>query len=93
MRHRYVEDKEYTEDMPFGEYIRKKRRILGYNQTDFAKFFGVNAGTISLWELGVTSPPIEDAREIIEKLGGELHIKNHTIGTPECPLGYCPWEE
>lgn len=93
MRHKFNEDGSYMDDMPFGEYIRKKRRILGMNQTDFAKLLGVNQGTISMWELRVTSPPIDDATEIIQRLGGEVRILNQILGTPECPLGYNPWQE
>lgn len=93
MRHKFIEDDEFTEDMPFGEYFRKKRRIMGYTQEDFGKLFGVNKGTVSLWELGTTSPPFEKAREIIRRLGGDVLIENHMIGTPDCPLGYCPWAE
>lgn len=93
MRHAYKEDKEFPTDISFGEYIRKKRRIMGYNQTDFAKRLGVDQGTISMWEIGVTSPPIEKAKDIILQLGGELQIVNLVVGTPDCPLGYNPWQE
>ena len=93
MRHNYKEDHDFTDDMPFGEFIRKKRRIMGYNQFDFAKMFNVNQGTISMWELGVTSPPIDDAKEIVQRLGGRVLIVNDMIGTPDMPFGYCPWQE
>ena len=93
MRHNFNEDGSFVDDMPFGEYIRKKRRILGMNQTDFAKMLGVNQGTISMWELRETSPPFEDAVEIVHRLGGEVRILNQMLGTPEYPLGYCPWQE
>ena len=93
MRHKYVEDGSYMDDLPFGEYIRKKRRIIGMNQTDFAKLLGVNSNTISKWELRETSPCFDDAVEIIHRLGGEVRILNLMLGTPECPLGYNPWQE
>ena len=93
MRHNFKEDGSFDEHMPFGEFIRKKRRILGMNQTDFAKMLGVNQGTISMWELRVTSPPIDDAREIIIRLGGQIKIENLVLGTPECPLGWNPYQE
>lgn len=93
MRHNYKEDDTFTENMPFGEFVRKKRRIMGYNQMDFAKRLGINQGTLSMWELGVTSPPIDDAKDIALMLGGEILIKNYMVGTPECPLGYNPWQE
>jgi len=76
MRHKFEEEDNFTDDMPFGEFIRKKRRLMGYSQLDFCKRFGVTHCTISKWELGVTSPPIEDARAIIENLGGEILIVN-----------------
>jgi transcriptional regulator with XRE-family HTH domain len=46
MRHDFKEDGSFMDDMPFGEYIRKKRRILGMNQTDFAKMLGVKSDSI-----------------------------------------------
>ena len=78
MRHNYEEDKNFTPDMPFGEFIRKKRRLMGYNQTDFSEIIGVDQSTISQWELGVRSPSIENARYIISQLGGELLIMNRS---------------
>ena len=74
MRHDFVEDDNFTTDMPFGEFIRKKRRLMGYNQTDMASEFKVRQGTWSKWELGETSPPIETARDIVKRLGGEILI-------------------
>lgn len=76
MKHNFVEDDNFTTDMSFGEFIRKKRRLLGLNQADFGEMFGLYHGTISKWELEETSPPIEVAREIIKHLGGELMIIN-----------------
>lgn len=93
MRHNYNEDRTFTESMPFGEFVRKKRRIMGYNQTDFAKRLGVDQGTISMWELGITSPPIDKAKDIALMLGGEILIKNYMDGAPDCPFGYNPWQE
>lgn len=81
MRHHFVEDKNFEEDMSFGEFIRKKRRLMGYNQSDFANMLGSCKSTISLWELGVTSPPFEEARLIIKDLGGEVLISNRKIET------------
>lgn len=93
MRHKFQEDSNYTDDMPFGEFIRKKRRILGMSQKDFGQMLGVTLHTVSQWELGVTSPPIEMARNMIIRLGGHICIVNDMLGTPECPLGYCPHQE
>ena len=77
MRHDFVEDELFTPNMTFGHFIRKKRRLIGLNQTDFAEILGVDRGTISMWELGITSPPFDKATEIINKLGGEVMIVNH----------------
>ena len=93
MLHDFKEDGSFMDDIPFGEYIRKKRRILGMNQTDFADMLGVNQGPVSMWELRVTSPPFEDAVKIVHRLGGEVRILNQMLGTPENPYGYCPWQE
>ena len=90
MRHEFVEDNNFTEDMPFGEFLRKKRRLMGYNQSDFSEILGIDQGTLSAWELRVTSPPIDKAKSIIKKLGGRLIIANMTT---EDPLGFCPHQE
>ena len=74
MRHDYVEDDVFTPDMTFGQVLKKKRRLLGYNQTDFAEKLDVHQGTISMWELGVTSPPIDEATYILKRLGFEVQI-------------------
>ena len=80
MKHKFVEDGVFTDDMPFGEFIRKKRRLMGMNQSDFADWLCVcNRDTLSKWELGVTSPPIEVARELVKKTGGEILIVNREI--------------
>ena len=76
MRHNFEEDDKFTDDMSFGEYIRKKRRLLGYNQTDFADILGVTQGTLCRWELGDTSPQIEYARDIVGHFGGKILIVN-----------------
>ena len=93
MRHNFYETDDFTEDMPFGEFIRKKRRLLGLNQSDFGEMLEVGQGTISQWELGETSPPFEDARKIIMRLGAEVVIDNKMIGIPECPFGWNPYQE
>lgn len=93
MRHTYNEDKDFTVDMPFGEFLRKKRRLMGYNQTDFSEIIGVDRSTLSRWELREDSPSFEKAKEIIRRLGGDVLIENHMIGIPECPLGYNPYQE
>ena len=76
MTHEFKETADFEDNMKFGKYIKKVRRLLGFNQTDMAEIININQGTLSMWEQGITSPPIEDAREIIELLGGELLIVN-----------------
>ena len=76
MRHAYNEDTNFREDMPIGEFIRKKRRLMGYNQMDFADMLGVNQGTLSRWEMGDRTPTFDLAKDIVEYLGGEILIVN-----------------
>ena len=83
MRHDYVEDNIFSPDMSFGDFLRKKRRLLGYNQTDFAEKLDVHQSTISMWELGVTSPPIDEAAYIVMRLGGEVLIVNKDEGSKD----------
>lgn len=92
MIHKFNEDNNFTPDMSFGEFLRKKRRLLGLNQTDMGDKLGKDQGTISMWELGVTSPPIDEAAYILKRLGGELQIINVSeVGDHN--LGLCPWQE
>ena len=63
----------------FGDYIRTIRLALGMNQTDFGEIIGVNQGTISMWELGVTTPTMDFASDIIERFGGKLLIELSTM--------------
>lgn len=76
MLHEFLEDNNFTTDMTFGEFIRKKRRLLGLTQEDFSVLIGANRSTVGLWELGNTSPPIDKAAEIAKKLGAEIMIIN-----------------
>lgn len=70
---------EITDDLKllneFGEFLRSKRKAMGLNQEEMGCLLGGYAqNTISMWELGITSPPIADAVEIIKFLGGILLI-------------------
>lgn len=76
MKHEFNEPNEFKKDMAFGEFMRRKRRLMGLNQSDFAEELGYTQGTISRWEVGKESPPIEVARGIIRRLGGDLQIAN-----------------
>lgn len=76
MTHDFEESAEFEPNMSFGKFLRKKRRLLGMNQTDFGELIGATQGTVSVWEMGVTSPSVEDATKIVKFLGGELSISN-----------------
>ena len=76
MTHDFNESNDFVDSMKFGEFFRKKRRILGLNQIDFAEIFGINQETVSKWESGKSSPPIEKAMEIVKILGGYIKIIN-----------------
>ena len=80
MIHEFKEDDNFRPNMTFGEFLKKKRRLLGLNQTDLAEKLGTTQGTISMWELGITSPPIDDASYILKRLGGELQILHVSEG-------------
>lgn len=77
MIHEYDESPVFDKDITFGEFLRKKRRLMGLNQTDFGAKLGYGQHTISFWENGNYSPPIDTARYIVEELGGEIHIVNY----------------
>ena len=93
MRHEYKEDDIFSKDISFGKFLKKKRRLMGYNQTDLAELFGVRQNTISMWEMGITSPPIDEATYIVRRLGGEVLIENKTTVGPDCPMGWNPYQE
>ena len=44
--------------------IRKVREYLGFSQAGFAKRLGVNQGTVSRWEKGLTTPSESELRAI-----------------------------
>lgn len=75
MKHKYKEDDKFTPDMSFGEVLRKSRRLMGYNQTEFGEMFGVNQHTISFWENGNYTPTIDNARYILKRLGFKIVIE------------------
>jgi transcriptional regulator with XRE-family HTH domain len=91
--HDFKEDDHFKDDISFGEFLKKKRRLMGLNQTDLANMLGVRQGTISMWELGVTSPSIDDAVYIAKRLGGEILIRNKITIGPACPMGFNPYQE
>ena len=76
MKYKFKEDNNFTEDMAFGEFIKKKRRLIGYSQMELADLLGVNQWTISQWERRVSSPSFDTAKYIIMRMGGEVLIVN-----------------
>lgn len=76
MIHNFVEDEVFTDSMNFGQFIRKKRRLMGLNQADFADILGFNQKAISYWESGKRTPNYSVATYIIKFLGGEVKIVN-----------------
>ena len=63
------------ETMRYGDVIRRKRKLMGMNQTEFGEVVDVCQGTLSKWELGITSPPFDTAEYILKSLGYELIIR------------------
>lgn len=74
MRHEYKESDDFKETMKFGEVIRKARRLMGMNQADFSEELGIFQRTESDYEKGKSSPPIEYARELLDKIGFDILI-------------------
>lgn len=72
MIHDFGETRNFSDDMTFGETLRKARRINGISQTDLAEMVGLNQSTISYYETGTSSPPLDYAVYILEKLGFKL---------------------
>lgn len=63
------------ETLSFGKLIKEKRKEMDMNQTEFGELMDVNQGTVSMWELGITSPPIDSAEYILKVLGFELIVR------------------
>ena len=60
----------------FGEFLKKKRLEMGLSQTDLGKMLGVTQNTISFWERGMFSPPFDNAKYIVFRLGGRVFIED-----------------
>lgn len=65
-----------SENLLFGEFLREKRKSLNLTQIALAEVIGINQSTLSFWETGLTSPPIEVARNYLDFLGADLKIVN-----------------
>lgn len=79
MIHDFGETRNFADDMTFGETLRKARRINGLNQTDLAEMVGLNQSTISYYETGTSSPPIDYAIYILRQLGFRLKFSTEEL--------------
>ena len=72
-----------------GAEIVMKRREMGMNQKEFAKFMGVSQGLVSRWERGETNFTLESLTKISAKLGLEMQcpIKPSPAKVPYLPKG------
>lgn len=75
MTHEFDETPEFSDSMTFGEIIRKKRRLMGLNQTDFGKYLCLRQKQISGWETGRSQPSIEEAKIVMNILGFDFVIR------------------
>ena len=69
------EDFNLKETLSFGKLIKEKRKELEMNQTEFGEVVDANQGTVSMWELGITSPSFDSAEYILKMLGFELIVR------------------
>jgi len=76
MKHNWNETADFTDDMSFGQYLRKKRRLLGISQVELADYLGFQHKTICQWEKERTFPTMNIAKEIVDFLGGDIRIVN-----------------
>lgn len=74
MRHNFKEVDNFNETMTFGEVIRKARRLMGMNQTDFGEWVGLNTVTVSSYETGKHKPSLQLCEEVLDMLGFEIRI-------------------
>ena len=70
--HEFDESPVFTEGMTFGQILRKARRLNGLNQVDLGVIVGLDQQTISRYENGKSSPPVDYAVTILSKLGYEF---------------------
>ncbi len=58
-----------------GSAIRKRRSMLGIDQTDLSEISGVAVHTLSNIEAGKGNPTVATLRRILDALGMELRIQ------------------
>lgn len=63
-------------------YIRMLRTMRGFTQQDVASKIGKTTNAISNWELGNTSPPVDDMVEMCKLF---KVTPNQIMGWDECP--------
>ena len=58
----------------FRDFLRTKRKAKHRSQKQMAEYLGIDPNTVSRWELGVSSPTMDYAMELADKLGGKIVI-------------------
>ena len=69
-----------TELHTVGDHLRKRRLDLGLLQRQAAGQLGVDASTVTNWELGRTAPELRRVPNIIRFLGYDPIPKGETVG-------------
>lgn len=63
----------------FGERLKQLRKSKGLNQEDLADALGMSYMTIRRWEKGITTPRMEDIKDLAKALGvSEADLLNDT---------------
>lgn len=75
MRHDFNESPVLEPDMKFCDVIRKRRRAMGLNQTDFGVIMGIDQHTISDYETEIKFPKLDVALEMLRRVGCEMVIR------------------
>ena len=88
MRVKHVKAKEFLD---FGKLIKDVRTSQKISQEALAFDLGVTRRTIWAWEVGITSPTIDFASDIIERLGGRIIFEMPS--EEDYPLGRNDWQE
>lgn len=65
--------------MDFGEYLHKRRRAWKISRKELAAQVGVHENTLTNWENGSQSPPIDKAEEIVHFFGDKLKVEIYDL--------------
>ncbi|MES2768675.1 MAG: helix-turn-helix transcriptional regulator [Bdellovibrionota bacterium] len=68
-----------TSFLELGKYLREKRLSKKLTQVQVAKSLGYTSQFIANWERGVSSPPLEVLRQVIDMYSINLRDFSHTI--------------